>query len=390
MTQKTDNVFTLTKKIVSIPSYVDSTQNENELVAYLEEYCTRTFPNMIVERQPTKDGRANLLLKGKGDITLFALGHIDTVQPKTGWLTDPLQPTVKDDKLYGLGASDMKGSLAAFLCALNNVQEKISLDNLCLLMYIDEEYSFVGMNTFVDSPYIQQLQPELILSLDGSLELASGCRGLIGKVGVTLKGKSGHASNPANGINAITNTMAALTKLERKIAEYTDEYLGKSTLNVAYLQGGCQSESGEWQQEGNVIADTAEVLFEIRTASRELDGDKVIELFTRYANEQGLEVSNVKNSHDLAPWPVAYDSPARQKLETAYQAGGVTPQLSDRRFSGFIDVQMITEKITAPTFIIGTGGENKHGANEAVPLENLQTARNIYQQVLMQYLGEKQ
>lgn len=390
MTQKTDDVFTLTKKIVSIPSYVDGTQNENELVAYLEQYCANNFPNMTVERQPTSDGRANLLLKGKGDITLFTLGHIDTVQPKTGWLTNPLQPTVKDSKLYGLGAADMKGSLAAFLCALKEIQQKVSLDNLLLLMYIDEEYSFTGMNTFVDSPYIKELQPELILSLDGSLELASGCRGLIGKVGATLKGKSGHASNPANGINAITNTMAALARLEQKIAEYTDEYLGKSTLNVAYLQGGCQSESGEWQQEGNVIADTAEVLFEIRTASRKLDGDKAIELFTQYANEQGLAVSNVKNSHDLAPWPVAYDSPARQKLEAAYRAAGATPQLSDRTFSGFIDVQMITEKVTAPTFIIGTGGENKHGANEAVPLKNLATAQKIYQEVITQYLGEKQ
>jgi acetylornithine deacetylase/succinyl-diaminopimelate desuccinylase-like protein len=90
----------LTKKLVSLPSYVGSGQDETPLTDYLTEFLAASFPGMGVERQFLQGSkRCNLVLRGSGKPTFFVLGHIDTVQPKAGWQTDPFEPTIKNGSL---------------------------------------------------------------------------------------------------------------------------------------------------------------------------------------------------------------------------------------------------------------------------------------------------
>lgn len=386
---KINNLITLTKQVIAIPSYVDDNNNESEVLKFIEQFFQTNFPELVIKKQYLGKNREryNLLMKGKNDHKLFVLGHVDTVQPKLGWLTNPLKPTIKNDKLYGLGAADMKGSLAAFMSALLEI-DKSTLNNLMLLFYIDEEYDFKGIKRFLADRQIKTLSPNLILSLDGNLKLASGCRGLI-EISMQIKGKSGHASDPEMGVNAITKTLEIFNILEEKLSLYEDTFLGKSTLNIAYIQGGVTQTIDEkivWQREGNIIADMVDITFEIRPALKSVNAKNVLTELKVLTKKVGLKITKTEIRHNIAPWPVNYNKQAMELFKRCYKAAGVTFQKPNDKRKGYVDVQMIAEQISSPTFVIGTGGENRHGANEYVPIENLKSARKIYKQILKNLL----
>lgn len=379
----------LTKKLISLPSYVSDGQDETPATDFLANFLTASFSGMTVERQYLeKSKRCNLILRGKGKPELFVLGHIDTVQPKRGWQTDPLKPIIKNDMLYGLGASDMKGSLAAFLSALSKTQQGIRTDNLMLLIYVDEEYDFKGIRRFLDSKDAA-ISPALTLSLDGELALGTGCRGLI-EITFTSKGKSGHAANPKNGVNAIAETVAALQQVSLTLATFADADLGQTTTNIGAIQGGVlQDNDGKeaWLREGNIIADTAEVVFEVRPSSSQVTAEFVLQQIQAALEQRNLKLARSSIRHNIAPWPVGYDEPTTALLKRSYAKAGVPFQISDRKLQGYIDAQMVAEKITAPTHIVGTGGNNKHGADENVPLANLEAATKVYAALLREVLA---
>lgn len=375
------DVVTLTRQLVSIPSYVDKQNDETRIIEFIAHFFRKYLPALHIEKQPIENGseRSNLVIKGKSNPHIFFLGHIDTVQPTDSWSTPPLEPHEIDGKLYGLGAADMKGSLAAFLCALTNASPEC-LEHIMILLYVDEEYNFQGTKRFLKDQTLTEHPPKLIISLDGSLDLASGCRGLI-EFSARINGKSGHASDPSNGNNVIMGTATAVKNLEEYIKRYKDQYLGESTLNLAYMQAGIVERRGEevfWLREGNVIPDSADITLEVRTSSKELDGKKTREQFIKYIKEQGLSVTSIVERHDFGPWDVSYDSPLVSWFEDCYKQAGISFSISDRKLSGFIDVQMITEVIDCPTFVIGAGGNNKHGSDENIEIKNLTEAEKLY------------
>jgi acetylornithine deacetylase/succinyl-diaminopimelate desuccinylase-like protein len=281
----------------------------------------------------------------------------------------------------------MKGSLAAFLCALAQEQQSSKVDNLMLLMYGDEEYTFKGIRHFVESEEAA-IAPQLMLSLDGELAMATGCRGLI-EIGLTSKGKSGHAANPKNGINAIVETVAALQAVTDELAKLDNTGLGQTTTNLATIHGGVLQENGDktrWLDDANVIPDTAKIVIEIRPASAQVTAKFVLQKIEKALEQRGLRLVDSSVHHDIAPWPAQYDEQALALIKRSYAQAGTPFKLSDRKLQGYIDAQIVVEKIGAPTYIIGTGGENKHGANENVSLADLETATKIYAALLREVL----
>jgi len=380
----------LAEKLIALPSYVDEQQDETQALEWLATFLEATFPEMKVQKQYLNDSRRyNLLLKGKRQPKLLVLGHLDTVQPKQGWGTDPFKPVVKNGKLYGLGAADMKSSLATFLWALAEEKADLALDELAILIYIDEEYDFQGIKRFLAED-LTPLTPQMTLSLDGSLAVATGCRGLI-ELSLTIKGRSGHASNPANGVNAITRTVAALEEVANKLTTFVDVDLGPTTTNLAALQGGTVQKAPDgtlrWLEAGNVIPDTVRAVFEVRPSTPAVNARMVVQMAKQLLQQQGLTLAEATIRHDIRPWPVNYDPTSLDRLKRVYAQACVPLRIADRKLQGYIDAQMVAETIAAPTFIIGTGGNNKHGANENVPLKNLERATAIYRALLREVLA---
>ncbi|HUP26229.1 MAG TPA: M20 family metallopeptidase [Candidatus Limnocylindrales bacterium] len=383
-------LISLTKKLISLPSYVDKAQNEIPVTDFLVKLLETALPEMTITKQYVNNSRRyNLIVTGVSKPKLFVIGHVDTVQPKEGWKTNPLKPVVQQGRLLGLGAADMKGSLAAFLWALLSVKQTIATNELMLLLYVDEEYDFKGINCFLQDDAVCRINPRLTLSLDGALAVSAGCRGLI-EISLRIKGRSGHSSNPKNGVNAITQTLLAYQKLEDELNGLNNPILGPTTSNLAYLQGGVTRTENVvplWDGQGNVIPDTVDLVLEVRPSVQGIDGQFILGRFKKYLQDQKLKIEDPIIRHDIAPWANSPDKQSLEILRGAYRKAGVPFKVAKQLYTGYVDVEMVARKIATPTYVIGAGGFNRHGANEYVLINQLEQATCLYREILKEMLS---
>ncbi|KKU43344.1 MAG: Acetylornithine deacetylase [Microgenomates group bacterium GW2011_GWA1_46_7] len=354
------NTLDLTKQLVSIPSWVGAGCNERQIGEFVYSWL-KTNTRFRVIKQPVKDGRFNVIATDGSPTRLLLAGHMDTVEPRADWTTDPFTPTIKNDRLYGLGATDMKGSLSAMLMAASQAK---NTQGLMILCYIDEEYDFAGMRAFV-AEYQTKIRPEEVVSLDGySGVIGTGCRGLI-EVSFRLRGKSGHAGRPEMGVNAITNGMSCISKLKRQLAtKYADPNLGITTLNLAYCQGGLDLGNATFGRQGNNIANLAEFVLDIRPASSLLNAAKLRSLLAQYAKSAKLSLENWAVRHDLGSWSTP-SSAIQSKINLP---------LPFEPFSGYVDTQMIWTAFARPV-CLALGASTRavaHAANEYVEIADLE------------------
>ena len=128
------NTIQLTKKLVSIPSFVEGSNNEKKLGEYIFKYLSQ-FSWLTVRKEYINKNRFNVIAWDKFPTKVLICDHIDTVQIQSGWKTNPFKPTVENEKIYGLGTSDSKGNIATLLSAIENVG---SSKGLMYLSYVDD------------------------------------------------------------------------------------------------------------------------------------------------------------------------------------------------------------------------------------------------------------
>jgi acetylornithine deacetylase/succinyl-diaminopimelate desuccinylase-like protein len=242
-------------------------------------------------------------------------------------------------------------------------------NNTSFLFYCDEEYDFCGMQKFI-ADYKNKINPKLIISLDGdNLQVGNSCRGLI-EMTVSIDGKAGHAANPKSGINAITESFKVIENLKRWIKNFESDELGKSTLNIAYINGG--------GKEGNVIAEKCKYIVEIRVADEKLNANLVKKFITENSEKSGLKVRSIKTRHDLGSWITQ-----KEKLKNIIS---VSPkkQIGSAKKSGYIDIQMLWQTFDkVPTFSLGAGEPGQaHKADEFVKISNVLKAKKFFQTIL--------
>ena len=375
------NVINLTKKLVSIPSYIDGQTDEKEIGKFIYDYL-KEFGWLKVSKQLVTNGRFNIIAKDKYPTKLLFIGHMDTVQPRQGWKTEPLSPVIKNSKIYGLGATDMKNGLAAILSALQKLEKT---RGLMLLFYIDEEYNFLGSKKFI-SEFEGKIEPKLIISADGSdLKIGTGCRGLI-EIKFTIKGKGGHAARPKSGKNAIDWSLTAINSLKKYLEKFSTEELGKTSINTAFFQGGLnlgQDKNNQLilGQEGNNIADVAEFIVDIRPASLDLNATKVIKKVKSFLNINGLKLISKRVKHDLSPW-LTKKSEIKKIAEIIKKQTPI--KYSFPNDTGFIDVQMFWKTFNkVPCLTFGAGkGKLAHKPNEFAKIKNLLKTEQVFQKII--------
>jgi len=353
------------KELVSIPSWVEGKTNEVKIGNWIMDFLARNS-KLKITKQPIGSSRVNILASSSNKIDVLVTGHMDTVQPVAGWTKNPVNPEIRDGKIYGLGTTDMKSGLAImlYLSTLPNLAK-----NIAFLFYCDEEYDFLGMKKFV-SEYQNRIKPKLITSLDGDgLQIGNSCRGLI-EMKVAVEGKAGHAANPKSGTNAITESMEVINKLKNWLTGFSSKELGSSTLNIAYINGG--------GSEGNIIAEKCEYIVEIRVANEDLKAKLVKEFITKESEKLGLKTENIKIRHDLGSWITP-----KEKLKKIVRLAPIK-KLKSAKKSGYIDIQMLWETFgKVPTFSLGAGeSEMSHKADEYVRISKITRAQKFYETVL--------
>lgn len=359
---KIQNVIDLTKKLISIPSWVDQKTDEIAVGQFIFDYL-KNNSKLTIQKQILSDGRFNVIAKNSKVVDTLVVGHIDTVQPSQSWTKNPINPVIEDGLLYGLGSSDMKCGIAVMLDLATNPMLKI---NTMFLFYVDEEYDFLGMKGFVKM-YSGKIDPIQIVSFDGSdLAVTNGCRGLI-EIEVTIKGKSGHAARPESGINAISKSYLIINNLTNWLGNYVSRDLGPTCMNLAYINGGQFKGESENQltlgKQGNIIADVCRFVLDIRPSRSELTALKVIKFITAEAKKFKVSVVKATTRHDLGSW-----STPREQIKL----GGQKLPFRPAGKTGYIDVQMLWQNFNqVPCFTIGAGNSMAHKPDEYVEVDNI-------------------
>lgn len=374
------NEIALTKKLIDIPSYVDSICDEKNIGDFLYEYLQKNT-SFKIKKQKVIGKRYNLILTDNSPTELLITGHLDTVQPKN---KNELSSKIIDNKLCGLGSSDMKGSIAALISALEECKKT---KGVMVLLYVDEEYDFLGMKKFIEE-YESKIKPKFIVSGDGyDLKIGNGCRGLI-EITFTISGKTGHASNPKNGINAIEKGVKTVSLLSKKLSkEYSSKNLGRTTCNLAFLQGGLnlgkKNNALRIGKEGNNIADIAEFVLDIRPTDPQLSATKIITIFTQLLKKEELVLEDSTIRHDYGAWI----TPQSQLISIKKILGAKS--YSDIARFGYIDIQMLWEKFNkVPCFTFGAGKQSlMHKAGEYVEIDSLKKVKKSYIQLLKTFGG---
>ena len=217
---------------------------EHRVAAFLESAARRQ--GLDVESQAVVPGRSNLLvrLSPRGEVRhrVLLAPHMDTVGEPAYALQ--LTPVVRDGRIYGRGACDTKGSVAAFFQSLLNVAAAGPRPNHTEILFvglIDEENMQLGSRHFA------QHGPQGDLAIVGEptgLEIVTAHKGDVW-LRLRTTGRSAHGATPHRGKNAVTAMARIVLALE---TEYAAELaarpahprLGRPTVNVGRIDGGRQ------------------------------------------------------------------------------------------------------------------------------------------------------
>lgn len=240
-------IFELTRRLIDIESI---TPNEREVGNALAEEMTtlaREFSGEF-ERMPVEPGRDNVFVRF-GEPAVVLSTHMDTVPPFI---------TSREDQEYiwGRGACDTKGIIAAMLTAARNALAR-GIRNFGLLFVVGEERNSAGALAAAKSPrgsrYLVNGEPT-------ENKLALGSKGVL-RYEIIAEGKMAHSAYPELGVSAIEKLLNALQRI-RKIQLPVDPVLGPSTMNIGVISGG---------RAPNVIADHAMAEIMIRVVGDATD-----------------------------------------------------------------------------------------------------------------------
>ena len=295
------NVFELTRTLVDIESV---TNNEEAVGNYLYDYLVPLAGQYggHVERIEVEPRRFNVFAQWGDGLTVTLSTHIDTVPPFVASRED-------DEHIWGRGACDTKGIIAAMITATEALLAQGQRD-IGLLFVVGEERNSAGAYKAATTPrgsrYIVNGEPT-------ENRLALGSKGAL-RYEVAASGKMAHSAYPELGDSAIHKLLDALDEI-RRIPLPTDPLLGPSTLNIGTLSGG---------RAPNVIADEAKAEIMIRlvgdstatkaSLARATDGRaelrEVIEIpALRLGGVPGLETTVVAFTTDIPAFGGTWGEP---------------------------------------------------------------------------------
>ena len=201
-----------------------------------------------VEELEVLPGRRNLMVTvpGLSDVPrLVYICHMDTVTLGDGWDAGipPLGAIVRDDKLYGRGACDMKGGLACAIAALIHTLERVAAcgelprRGFSLICSVDEEDFMRGSEAAIDAGWVGSREWVLDTEpTDGQIQVAHKGRTWFE---IELAGVTAHASQPWKGADAVAAMAEVVCALRHAFAELpAHDELGPSTITFGQIEGG--------------------------------------------------------------------------------------------------------------------------------------------------------
>ena len=302
-------------------------------------------------------------------------GHTDVVPtgPLDQWLSDPFVPTIRDGRLYGRGAADMKSSIAAFVVAAERfvLEHPSHRGSIGLLITSDEEGPSVdGTVRVVERlkargeriDYCIVGEPSSVKTLGDMIK--NGRRGsLSGKLAV--RGVQGHIAYPHLVRNPILLLAPALAELVTVRWDDGNEFFPPTTWQVSNIHGGTGAT--------NIVPGTVEVDFNFRFSTESTEA-MLRERFESLLQRHGLEYSIAWNLSGN-PFLTGRGELVAAVTEAIRRNAGITPELSTT--GGTSDGRFIAD-ICPQIVELGPVNESIHKLNENIALPELEQLPRIY------------
>jgi len=326
------------------------------------------------------DEVTNLWLRRGTDAPLLVFaGHTDVVPagPLNAWTSDPFTPTVRDGRLYGRGAADMKSSIAAFTVAAEMFVQAHPdhRGSIAMLITSDEEGPSVNGTVKVcerlqargeQLDYCIVGEPTSVNRLGDTIK--NGRRGsLSGRL--TVRGVQGHVAYPHLAKNPIHQAAPALAELAAIEWDAGNDYFPPTTFQISNIHGGTGA--------SNVIPAEVAVRFNLRFATASTPEDikvKIIEVLERHGLDYDI-VWNLGGEPFLTPHGSLSDALTRAIVDEC----GVTPELSTT--GGTSDGRFIA-KICPQVIEFGPCNDSIHKVNENILVADLAPLANVYRRTL--------
>jgi succinyl-diaminopimelate desuccinylase len=321
--------------------------------------------------------------RGTTSPVLCFAGHTDVVPtgPLEKWESAPFTPTVRDGMLYGRGAADMKGSVAAFVTAVERFVAEFPLHegSIALLLTSDEEGIAVdGTVRVVETlqkrkellDYCIVGEPTCVDKLGDTIK--NGRRGSLSGT-LTVKGIQGHIAYPHLVRNPIHLAAPAIAELAATEWDKGNEYFPPTSWQISNIRGGTGAT--------NIVPGTVEILFNFRHSTASTTDAlkaKVHAILDRHGLEYDLEWEMSGKPYLTARGDMVDAVAAAIKqvtgIETELSTGGGT---SDGRFIADICPQVIE---------LGPLNATIHKLNECVSVKDLDALSEIYFLTLVKLL----
>jgi acetylornithine deacetylase len=352
---------------------------ETRVTAYLESLFQQL--RLPYLRQTVHPGRDNIFARLDGDTpyTVLFAAHQDTV-PVEGMTVAPFCADVRDGRLYGRGACDVKGGMAAMLAALSRLADHrpTGRPTLLLCCTVNEEYGFSGAKAAAellrqpDGDFIKRRPDVAIIAEPTDLNVVVAHRGVVRWSCHTL-GRAAHSSQPEAGDNAIYKMARVLQTLEsyqRALAASGDPHplCGRGTLSVGTIHGGISA---------NVVPDRCTIEIERRLSPGEMADTAYRQVIDYVGARAELNSTIVHESpHMIAPafaddvnGPLAADLAAITRSIAGRSSQLGAPYATDAAFFATAGI---------PSVVYGPGNlAQAHTVDEWISIDQLQQAVDV-------------
>jgi acetylornithine deacetylase/succinyl-diaminopimelate desuccinylase-like protein len=342
------------------PSLVPGAPGEGE-VAEVAARALRAA-GLDVVRQEAAPGRPNVIgvLEGRqpGPAVMFC-GHLDTVG--VDGMTDPFVPRIEGDRLYGRGAQDMKGGVAAMIAAANALAGSWSRGRLIVACVVDEEHMSLGAEALV-----REWRADFaVVTEPTDLRLAIGHKGFAW-LDITTTGRAAHGSRPEEGRDAIARMGRVLVALEARDRELrarpSAPFQGTGSLHASIIRGGAELSS---------YPAACALQMERRTVAGET-GESVLEETNAMLDALRRDDPEFVAAAALVAYRPAYALDAGHQLVNVFRRllddGRRTSEPTGMSF--WTDAAILAEA-GIPAVLFGPGGAGLHSREEYVLMDDV-------------------
>ena len=360
------NEVELTQELIRINSE-NPPGNERQIAEFIKDFLDDLkISTEIMEFEKNRFNIVASIGNGKG---LMFNGHMDTVPIGSNWTFDPFGGKIANGRIYGRGASDMKGGIASILTAVKNLSKENFKRKLLLAFVADEEVALKGSEYLIKNK--KEIFKDIKYGIIGEctdLRIRIAQKGIV-QVKVKFKGKAAHGSKPELGDNAIykaADFIQELRKLIEQLKSKKNHLLGSGTLNVGAINGGTKI---------NVVPDFCNVEVDRRIIPGETP-DYAIKQIRKILKKLNLKADIELETDSRLPMQLSKNLELIRILKSISKANLVGE-------SGYTEAELFYRDAGVPCVSFGPGtSELAHIANEYIVIKNLQKATKIYEELI--------